>query len=351
MKILSIVGARPQFIKAAVLSREIRKEHTEILVHTGQHYDANMSDIFFKDLEIPAPDYNLGIGSGQHGQQTGAMLAAIEDVLLKEQPDWVVVFGDTNSTLAGALAAVKLHIKVAHVEAGLRSFNRKMPEEINRILTDHVSDLLLCPTQAAVNNLKTEGITQGVYLVGDVMQEGLHWALERSNISSSILDQLSLTLQKYFLVTVHRAENTDDNARLQGILDTFNLLQETLVWPIHPRTKKMIAGMGWKPSDKIRMIDPVGYLDVVALESNAHVIITDSGGMQKEAFWLGVPCVTLRDETEWVETLTDDSNILAGADRERILGALNKQQVKSQGISKFDQKLDLVRVIQLLEKG
>lgn len=319
MKIVSIVGARPQFIKAAVLSREIRKEQIEILVHTGQHYDANMSAVFFKELEIPEPDYNLGIGSGTHGRQTGTMLTAIEEVLIKELPDWVIVYGDTNSTLAGALAAAKLHNKVAHVEAGLRSFNRQMPEEINRVMTDHISDLLFCPTRTAVQNLESEGIKQGVHLVGDLMQEGLFWALEKARLSLRVFNQLKLRPKKYLLVTVHRAENTDDPIRLSKILDAFNSLDDQLIWPIHPRTRKKLEEINWHPLSHIQMIEPLGYVDMVTLEKNARMILTDSGGIQKEAYWLGVPCVTMRDETEWVETIESGSNTLCGANKNEII--------------------------------
>jgi UDP-N-acetylglucosamine 2-epimerase len=323
MKIVSIVGARPQFVKAAVLSRELRKEHTEILVHTGQHYDSNMSDVFFQEMEIPTPDYNLNIGSGNHGEQTGAMLKGIEAVLLKEKPDWCLVYGDTNSTLAGALAAVKLHIKVAHVEAGLRSFNRRMPEEINRALTDHISDLLFCPTQTAVVNLKNEGITTGVHLVGDVMYEALMWAVEKARTHSTILTDLHLTPKKYLLATVHRAENTDDPERLGNILSAFNQIQEPLIWPVHPRTSKKLDEMHWQPGDHIKLIDPVGYLDMAQLEENACKILTDSGGIQKEAFWLQVPCITLRDETEWVETVEGGWNSLVGINNKLIIKLVN----------------------------
>jgi UDP-N-acetylglucosamine 2-epimerase len=322
MKVVSIVGARPQFIKAAVLSRELCKEHTEILVHTGQHYDENMSAIFFEELGIPEPQYSLKIGSGLHGAQTGAMLAAIEQVLLKEQPDWVVVYGDTNSTLAGALAAAKLHIKVAHVEAGLRSFNRVMPEEINRILTDHISDVLFCPTQTAVDHLMTEGITQGVHLVGDLMYDALMWSVEQGKKHPDPLKRLELYPKGYLLATVHRAENTDDPARLQGILQAFNALEELLVWPVHPRTRKKLDEMGFQPAGHIHLIEPVGALDMACLESNARLILTDSGGVQKEAYWLGVPCVTLRDETEWVETVTSGWNVLVGANPAALLTAV-----------------------------
>ncbi|HQN05695.1 MAG TPA: UDP-N-acetylglucosamine 2-epimerase (non-hydrolyzing) [Anaerolineaceae bacterium] len=322
MKIVTVVGARPQFIKAAVLSREIRKDHTEVLVHTGQHYDQNMSDIFFEELGIPAPDYNLGIGSGPHGKQTGEMLAGIEEVLLQERPDWVLVYGDTNSTLAGALAAVKLHIRVAHVEAGLRSFNRRMPEETNRVLTDHASDLLLCPTQTAVDNLEKEGVTAGVHLVGDVMYEALMWAAAQHN-APSILDTLGLEPGKYLLVTVHRAENTDDPERLGGILAAFDQVQETLVWPVHPRTRLKLQELNWKPTGHVKLIEPLGYLDMAQLQKHARIILTDSGGIQKEACWLGVPCITLRDETEWVETVKSGWNRLAGTKTEDILKAIS----------------------------
>ena len=349
MKILSIVGARPQFVKAAVLSREIRKEHTEILVHTGQHYDANMSAIFFKDLEIPEPDYNLEIGSGTHGQQTGAMLAAIEEVLMKEIPDWVIVYGDTNSTLAGALAAKKLHLKVAHVEAGLRSFNRQMPEEINRVLTDHISDLLFCPTQTAVQNLEDEGIKQGVHLVGDLMQEGLLWALQKTRSTSTIIDQLSIQPKKYLLVTVHRAENTDDPIRLKHILEAFNSINDQLVWPIHPRTRKKLDEINWQPLSHIKLIEPLGYVDMVILEKNARMILTDSGGIQKEACWLGVPCVTLRDETEWVETVKSGWNVLTGANTHDILKTVQNFANTLQMTSGFEPVArNIFQVIQML---
>lgn len=323
MKIVSIVGARPQFIKAAVLSRELRKEHTEILVHTGQHYDENMSAVFFEELGIPQPEYDLHVGSGLHGVQTGAMLAAIEQVLIDVQPDWVVVYGDTNSTLAGALAAAKLHIPVAHVEAGLRSFNRSMPEEINRILTDHISDLLLCPTGVAVSHLQAEGIIKGVHLVGDVMYEALQWAAAQSQRFIEKLSALALQPQQYLLATVHRAENTDDPARFQGILQAFDALEEPLLWPVHPRTRKKLDEVGYVPTSHVQLIDPVGYLEMVYLASSARIILTDSGGLQKEAMWLSVPCITLRDETEWIDTVALGWNVLVGADPKAILKAVH----------------------------
>ena len=349
MKIVTIIGARPQFIKAAPVSRELRKKHNEVLVHTGQHYDGKMSGIFFDELDIPAPSFNLEIGSGSHGEQTGKMLARIEEVLTKEKPDWVLVYGDTNSTLAGALAAVKLHIPVCHVEAGLRSFNHKMPEEINRVVTDHVSSLLLCPSQIAVDHLKAEGITRGVCLVGDVMADALAYAAKKSKTSSSILEKLGLAEKKYILATVHRAENTDTPCRLEAILGALTEIseREPVVFPVHPRTRKHLSGfisenpksqIGNPPASLLahsatrsvaggcealraglKFIDPLGYLDMVRLEQSARMILTDSGGIQKEAYWLGVPCVTMRGETEWVETVAAGWNILAGADRERIV--------------------------------
>ena len=319
MKVVSIVGARPQFIKASPISRLLRLQHTEILVHTGQHYDENMSDVFFEELEIPTPEYHLGVGSASHGAQTGAMLIGIEELLVKEKPDWVLVYGDTNSTLAGALAASKLHFKVAHVEAGLRSFNHEMPEEINRIVADHLSTLLFCPSQTAVNNLANEGITQGVHLVGDVMAEALAFAANKAKTHSDILSQLSLSEGKYLLATVHRAENTDDPIRLRNIIEAFNTIQEPIVFPVHPRTQKEINKLHYSLDDHVLMLEPLGYLDMVRLEASARVILTDSGGIQKEAYWLGVPCVTLRNETEWVETVETDWNKLTGANSNKIV--------------------------------
>lgn len=321
-KAVSIVGARPQFIKAAPISRALRQEHIEVLVHTGQHYDDNMSAVFFDELGIPPPDYNLGVGSGLQGVQTGAMLARIEEVLLAEQPDWVLIYGDTNSTLAGALAAAKLHIKVAHVEAGLRSFNRAMPEEINRVVADHVSDLLLCPSQTAVDNLSVEGITRGVHLVGDVMADALAFATQRARSNSAVLARLGLAKRGYLLATVHRAENTDNPTRLRNILAAFDVLEEPIVFPVHPRTRKAMEALGHELAAHVQLIEPVGYLDMVMLEQSARMILTDSGGIQKEAYWLGVPCITLRDETEWVETVQAEWNVLAGTNMTRISQAV-----------------------------
>lgn len=320
MKIVSIVGARPQFIKCAPLSRELRKEHTEVLVHTGQHYDPEMSDIFFDELEIPRPDYNLGIGSGSHGKQTSEMLIAIEKVLVKEKPDLLIVFGDTNSTVAGALAAVKLHIPVAHVEAGLRSFDRTMPEEINRVITDHLSQILFCPTETAVKNLADEGITQGVYLVGDVMADALEYNKALAERKSRILETFGLTEKKYFVLTVHRAGNTDNRENLANIIKAVGEAGDPVIFPVHPRTRKYISEYGLMTHlpNNIRLCEPLGYLDMIRLMEGAKKILTDSGGVQKEAYMLGVPCITLRKNTEWVETLEGGWNVLVGADYEQI---------------------------------
>ncbi len=319
MRVVSIVGARPQFIKAAMVSRVLRQRHEEILLHTGQHYDFAMSAIFFEELALPAPDVNLEVGSGPHGAQTGAMLEGIERVLLNKRPDWVIVYGDTNSTLAGALAAAKLGMRVAHVEAGLRSFKRSMPEEINRIVADHLSSLLLCPTKTAVNNLAAEGIAEGVHLVGDVMADALSEMAPVAKSRSRILEQLGLADRSYFLATVHRAENTDDPARLSNILQAFDSMREPVVFPVHPRTQKAIQVLGYAPAASVRLIDPLGYVDMLCLLQGARAILTDSGGLQKEAYWLGVPCITLRDETEWVETLAAGCNVLVGADATQIV--------------------------------
>ncbi len=325
MKIISIIGARPQFIKCAPLSREVRKAHQEILVHTGQHYDHDMSDIFFEELNIPKPDYNLGIGSGNHGEQTGKMLTEIEKVLIKEKPDLMLVYGDTNSTMAGALAAVKLRIRVAHVEAGLRSFDRSMPEEINRVLTDHISDILFCPTQTAVDNLAKEGITQGVYLVGDVMLDALEYNLKLSRKKSRIIEELGLEKQKYLVTTVHRPGNTDRIDNMRSIIEALSDSGMSVVFPVHPRTEKFLHEYGLieRMPGNVKLIKPLGYLDMLMLMANARKILTDSGGIQKEAYMLGVPCITLRENTEWVETLERGWNVLVGADKGEIIKAIS----------------------------
>jgi len=328
MKIVTIIGARPQFIKMAPVSKELRKHFNEVIIHTGQHYDYEMSKIFFEQLNIPKPDYYLGVGSGPHGYQTGEMIKRIEKVLIKEKPNLVLVYGDTNSTLAGALAAVKLHIKVAHVEAGLRSFDKKMPEEINRVIADHISDLLFCPTKTAVKNLRNEGIKNGVYLTGDVMFDALLTNIKIAEQKSKILEKLGLKLKNYYLATVHRAENTDNRKNLENIINAFIESEELIVFPAHPRTIKFLKIYKLlnkiENADNIFLIKPVSYLDMLMLEKNAKKIITDSGGVQKEAYFLKVPCITLRNRTEWIETVEDGWNILVGANRERIIKAIKE---------------------------
>ncbi len=324
MKILTVVGARPQFIKAAPFSRAVRQRHTEVLVHTGQHYDASMSAVFFDELALPQPDHHLGVGSGTHGAQTAQMLERLEAVMQREAPDRVVIYGDTNSTLAGALAAAKLGIPVAHVEAGLRSYVRAMPEEINRVVADHVASLLFAPTRTAVDNLAREGITAGVTMTGDIMYDALLQHAPLATERSTALRDMALTPGGYVLATVHRAANTDDPARLADILDALALLREPVIVPLHPRTRAALLGTDIEVEPPVRIIEPVGYLDMLALEQGSRMILTDSGGVQKEAYLLGVPCVTLRDETEWVETLEGGWNVLAGADAERILAAAKR---------------------------
>ena len=322
MKILTIIGARPQFIKAAAVSHVLRQKNMEVMIHTGQHYDYLMSDVFFNELEIPKPDHNLQVGSAKHSGQTGEMLIRLEPIFEQEMPDFVLVYGDTNSTLAGALVASKLQIPVAHVEAGLRSFNREMPEEINRILTDHVSELLFCPSQQGADNLKLEGITNGVHIVGDVMYDAILKYIALAEKKSNIVRSLNLEKGNYLLATVHRAANVDDPKRLFDILETLSMIGETVVFPSHPRTLKAIKSAEFSLGKNIKLIEPVGYLDMLWLEKNARMILTDSGGVQKEAYWMGVPCVTLRNETEWVETAQTGWNIVAGVDRAKILSAV-----------------------------
>jgi len=330
MKIVTIVGARPQFVKAATVSRAIREYNREnpaagiheIIIHTGQHYDENMCQVFFDQLDIPRPDHNLEIGGGSHGAMTGKMLEKIEHVLMAEQPDWVLIYGDTNSTLAGAIAASKLHIPVAHVEAGLRSFNMRMPEEINRILADRVSTLLFCPTETAVNNLKSEGVEKGVLNVGDVMYDASLFYRDMAREKSNVLKELALKPKAYALVTCHRAENTDDPVRLAGIVDGLARLAESLpvILPLHPRTRKVLTEQALlEKLGDVTVIEPVSFLDMVQLEESAKLIVTDSGGVQKEAYFFGVPCITMRDETEWVETVAAGANSLVGSDAAQIV--------------------------------
>jgi UDP-N-acetylglucosamine 2-epimerase len=365
MKIVTIVGARPQFIKAAAISRAIqtvnkkKKKIQEILLHTGQHYDYLMDRIFFEELDLPQPHYHLGVGSGSHGKQTGIMLERIEAVLQKEKPGAVLVYGDTNSTLAGALAAAKLNIPVAHVEAGLRSFNRRMPEEINRLITDHLSTFLFCPTAQAVQNLLKEGIRDGkgkiVKNVGDVMYDSILYYSKLAESRSTILQDLNLVAlnsklrtpnselrtkitpnselitHNYYLATLHRAENTDDPKRLKSILKALNEIgkEAPVILPLHPRTKKVMIIYNLSPDNhRVKLIEPVSYLNMLTLEKHARAILTDSGGVQKEAYWFKVPCLTLRDETEWVETVKSGWNILVGAETERIIEGVHKAMRK-----------------------
>ncbi len=338
MKILTILGARPQFIKAGSVSREIakHKEITEAIVHTGQHYDANMSDIFFEQMQIPKPDYFLGIGGKSHGAMTGQMIEKIEEVAVREKPDWMLVYGDTNSTLAGAIVASKLHIKLAHIEAGLRSFNMKMPEEVNRILTDRVSDILFCPTGAATNNLKNEGFPfvtatnkkQLINNVGDVMQDG---AIFYKNLAVKPNFEIK---KDFILCTIHRAENTDDETRLGAIFEALNEIakDKQIILPLHPRTKKIIENLKLNIKN-LTMIDPVGYLEMVWLIDHCELVMTDSGGLQKEAYFFSKPCITLRDETEWVELVDVGANVLVGADKAKIVDAYKNSSTFNQQLS------------------
>jgi UDP-N-acetylglucosamine 2-epimerase len=393
MKIVTIVGARPQFIKAAAVTRAVQRYNQkhlykqrlqEILVHTGQHYDYLMDKVFFEELELPRPDYHLGVGSGSHGRQTGVMLERIEAVLQKEKPMGVMVYGDTNSTLAGALAAAKLSIPVAHVEAGLRSYNRTMPEEVNRLLTDHLSTLLFCPTAQAAQNLLKEGIKDGkgkiVKEVGDVMYDSILYYLKLSERKSTILKDLGLLTPNscrerfpsgaeaplgrsqtvpYYLATLHRAENTDDPWRFKSILEALNEIGRNtpVILPLHPRTKKMIETYHlFSKFKNIKFIKPVSYLNMLKLEKNAKAILTDSGGVQKEAYWLKVPCFTLRDETEWVETIKSGWNVLVGTGVERIVKEVShtekrRRYLKGSGVfgdGKASQKIVQILIRYLL---
>ncbi len=321
MKIVSIVGARPEFVQAAPVSRALRLRHTEVLVHTGQHYDYLMSQAFFEDLAIPAPDHNLGVGSGSHGQQTAAMLAGIEKVLVQEAPDLVLVRGDTNSTLAAALAASKLGLPLAHIEAGERSYDRRMPEEINRVVADALADLHFCASRIGLRNLAREGIAESARWVGDVMLDALRGTLPLARARSTVLTRLGLQKGGYALATVHRAANVDDAVRLRSIVEALNGAGEAIVFPAHPRTRGALARQGLSFAEHVHLIEPVSYLDMLMLEENARLIATDSGGVQREAYYMQVPCLTLRDETEWEETVTCGWNRLVGVAPERVLAA------------------------------
>ncbi len=333
-KIVTIIGARPQFIKAAMVSKALKNKFEEILVHTGQHYDKNMSDVFFEQLEIPVPKYNLGIGSGSHGKQTGEMLIKIEEVLLKEKPDYVMVYGDTNSTLAGALASSKLLIPIIHIEAGLRSYNKSMPEEQNRVLTDHLSTILICPTNTAIENLKKEGITENVYLTGDVMCDSVLYYSEmaQAKINNKNINLIPIYEKKnvndWYLATIHRAENTMNNKALATILKVFEKLDKLVIFPVHPRIKKMIDDLNRKNKyNNIYFIEPVDYLTMLYLTKNAFKVVTDSGGLQKECYLLDVPCITIREQTEWVETLSRGYNVLVQPKYDLLLNAIQNANI------------------------
>jgi UDP-GlcNAc3NAcA epimerase len=365
MKIVTVIGARPQFIKAATISKKIRLTHEEIILHTGQHYNSNMSGAFFEELNIPRPDYNLGIGSGNHGKQTGRMLEKIEEVILDEKPDCVIVYGDTNSTLAGALAASKLNIPVVHVESGLRSYNHYMPEEQNRVLTDHISTLLMCPTKTAVNNLFREGIVKGVYNTGDVMYDAVLYnarlAKEKHDFSFSLKSLIPLndkdekkvrrlSTGEYYLSTIHRAENTNIIDKLRIILNAFNNLDYPVLFPIHPRTKKLLDKRELDMHN-ILYIEPVTYLKMIILTINAKKVLTDSGGLQKEAYFLDTPCVTLRDQTEWLETLEGGWNILSSINKEEIIEKVQKPFIidKKQRKDVFGDGKAAEKIVKILE--
>jgi UDP-N-acetylglucosamine 2-epimerase len=375
IRIVTVIGARPQFVKAAVVSRELvrLKQVREILVHTGQHYDYEMSAVFFKELGLRRPQYNLEVGSKPHGEQTAEILAKLERVLVKEKPAGVIIYGDTNSTLAGALCASKLHIPVAHVEAGLRSWNRQMPEEINRIVADHIADILFCPTATAVRNLEAEGIQRGVFNVGDVMLDaalifGQDGTAKRSPLANGVLQRYGLAAKGYFLITIHRAENTDDPDRLHELLKLLLELRAPAIFPMHPRLGNLLAKsrklrqlrLQLEAKTDLQMVQPVSYLEMLALEKNARAIVTDSGGVQKEAFFFQTPCITLRQETEWIETLADGFNTLVGAEKKKFLQAISRLdkirarlagQKKPEGFALFGGGKAGARIARILERA
>lgn len=346
MKVMTVVGARPQFIKAGPVSRVLRARHQEVLVHTGQHYDETMSERFFDELGLPPPDVNLAIGSGPHGQQTGRMLERLEEVIVDVRPDLVMVYGDTNSTLAGALAAAKLHVPVAHVEAGLRSRDRRMPEELNRVVTDHLSDLCLCPDAAAAANLAAEGVTATVEVVGDVMLDAL---LQNRERAAGRPLPVPFAEGAFVLATIHRAENTDDGGRLGGILAGLAGAGLPVVLPLHPRTRAAIDRAGVPVPAHVHILEPAGYVDMIALESRAAVVATDSGGVQKEAYILGTPCVTMRDSTEWRGTVDTGWNVLVGADPAAITAAVRDFRPAGPRPSLFGDGRSAERIVAALE--
>ncbi len=325
---MTIIGARPQFIKCAPVSKQLRNHFKEILLHTGQHYDKNMSESFFNELNIKKPNYNLNVGSGSHAVQTATIMIRLEKVVKKNNPDLIIVYGDTNSTLAGSLVGAKLNVPIAHVEAGLRSFNKRMPEELNRICTDHYSKILFCTSKVAVNNLKKEGITKNVFLVGDVMKDAVLQNIKRINSKTTRKKYNLSPYEKYFFLTLHRQENTDDITRLLKIFKMLRLAKLKIIFPVHPRTKKIIKRYSLKLPKNVLITKPLSYLESLALQKNAQTVITDSGGIQKEACFLGVPCITLRDETEWIETVLKGYNTIVGTDFRKFKMALKKYSVK-----------------------
>lgn len=353
MKVVSIVGARPQFIKAFAVSRELRREHDEILVHTGQHYDKTLSDVFFAELGLPEPDYNLDVGSASHAQQTAEMILELEQVVDAESPDAILVYGDTNSTLAGALVAAKRDPPLAHVEAGLRSYNRSMPEEINRILTDHASEILFAPSETAVSNLEQEGITSGVYNTGDVMYDAILWARETAPEVSNILSEVGVSANEYIVATIHRPENADDAERLTAIINGLRAIPQPVIFPVHPRTADRLESFGlWEQAaDDLTLIEPVGYFDFIILLDNSSTVVTDSGGIQKEAFFLDTPCVTVRSETEWIETIEAGWNTLVAANSDAILDAISEEVPSTEKPQPYGDGRAAERIVSHLSDG
>ncbi len=354
MNVAIIIGVRPNFIKIAPLIEEM-KHHRGIkatVIHTGQHYDVQMSEIFFKELRIPKPDYNLGVGSESHAMQTAKIMERLEPVLLRLRADWLLVMGDVNSTLAGALVASKIGLPIGHIEAGMRSFNKRMPEEINRIVTDHLSSLLFCPTKTSVANLRKEGITKGVYYTGDIMCDAFLRNIALGKEKSNILKKLQVKPKEYFLLTVHRAQNTEGIKQIKSILQALKGVSERIIFPVHPRTKKQMSRLSLFTSrmPHLMLIDPLSYLDMLFLEANAKKILTDSGGVQKEAYWAGIPCITLREETEWVESLRGGWNCLVGNDPQRILEAIQNPFPKTRRKNYFGNGKTAQKIIKLLEE-
>ena len=357
MRVLIVIGTRPNFVKTAPLVEELKKINKDKrkiqykIVHTGQHYDYEMSQLFFQELKIPKPDYNLGVGGGSHALQTARTMEKIEKVVIREKPGIVIVLGDVNATLAGAVVAAKLHIKIGHIEAGMRSFNKKMPEEINRVLTDHITDYHFCSTKTAVLNLKNEGITKNVYNVGDIMYDTFLEGTKIAKEKSKILRKLKLKPKSYYFATIHRAENTEDKKRLSNIVDAFSEVRN-IIFPCHPRTEKYLKfyNLWGKLNKNIQVIKPVGYLDSLWLGKNAIKILTDSGGIQKEAYFSGIPCITLRDETEWVETVKGKMNILVGADKNKIVRAVKNFSPKGEKHNYFGNGRTSKKIVNILSK-